>query len=44
MKSIYALLNKTKVADFRLKNNDFSKSKEVCHVIHIFFGSPLVKI
>ena len=43
MQSISVFLDITKFADFRLKNTDFSRSQEVCHVIHIFFGSSLGK-
>ena len=32
-----------KFADFRRKNADVSRTQGVCHVIHIFFGSPLGK-
>ena len=33
-----------KLADFRWKNTDVSKTQEVCHVFHIFFGSSLGKV
>ena len=33
----------TKIADFWLKNADFSRTQGVCHMIYIFFGSSLGK-
>ena len=32
------------IDDFRLKNADVSRIQEVCHVIHVFFGSSLGKV
>ena len=37
MKYVFVFLDITKVADFLLKNADFSRNRGVCHVIHIFF-------
>ena len=44
MQSIYKFLNTTKVADFRWRNVDDSRTQEVCHVIYKFFGSSLGKL
>ena len=44
MRSITVFLDTVKLADFRLKNADVSRTQRVCHVIHIFFGSPLAKV
>ena len=44
MQSISVFLDIVKFADFQRKNVDVSKTQGVCHVIHIFFGSSLVKI
>ena len=44
MQSISVSLDKTKVADFRLKNADISRTQVVFHVIYIFFGSSLGKV
>ena len=44
MQSISVFLDITKFADFRGKNADVSRSPGLCHVIHIFFGSPLGKV
>ena len=41
MQSISVFLDITKVADFRLKNADVSRTQGVCHVIYIFSGSYL---
>ena len=43
MQSISVFLDITKFADFWWKNADVSRS-QVCHVIHIFFGSSLGKV
>ena len=32
------------IADFRWSKADFSRTQEVCHVIHTFFGSSLGKV
>ena len=39
--SISVFLDIAKVADFRWKNADISRTQGECHVIHIFFGSSL---
>ena len=44
MQSISAFLDIAKIADFRLKNADFSRTQWVCHMIYIFFGSSLGKV
>ena len=44
MQSISVFLDITKVADFRWKNADDSRTQGVCHVIYIFFGSSLGKV
>ena len=44
MESISVFLDVTKVADFRLKNADVTRTREVCHVIYIFFGFSLGKV
>ena len=33
-----------KIADFRQKNTDVSRTQRWCHVIQIFFGSSLGKV
>ena len=42
MQSIF--LDIKKVADFRLKNANVSRTLEVSHVIYIFFGCSLGKV
>ena len=44
MLSIYVFLDISKFADSRWKNADVSRTQDVCHVIHVFFGSSLVKV
>ena len=44
MQSVSVFLETIKLADFRLKNADFSRSQGVCHVTHLFFGFPLGKV
>ena len=44
MQSIYVFLDVTKVADFRWKNPDFSKTEGVFHVIHTFIWAALSKV
>ena len=44
MVSISVFLDITKVIDFWWQNSDFSRTQEVCHVIHIFFESTLGKV
>ena len=44
MQSIHLFLDVTKFADSRLKIADVIGIQEVCHVIHIFFGSFLGKV
>ena len=44
IQSIYVFLDTEKFADFRRKNADVSRTKGVCHVTHIFFGSSLGKV
>ena len=44
MQSISVFLDITKVADFRSKNADLSRTQGVCHVIYILFGSSLDKV
>ena len=41
---IAVFLDIAKFVDFRWKNADVSRTQGVCHVIHIFFGSPLAKV
>ena len=43
MQTISAFLDIAKFADFRWKNADVSRTQGMCHVIHIFFGFPLVE-
>ena len=43
MQSISAFLDIAKFADFWFKNADISKTQGDRHVIHISFGSPLVR-
>ena len=43
MKFISVFVNIAKFADFWRKNDDVSRTQEVCHVIHIFFGPSLGK-
>ena len=42
MQSISVFFDIAKSTDFRWKNADFSRTRGVCHVIHIFFRSCLV--
>ena len=44
MQSTSVFLDITKFADFQWKNADVSRTYEVYHVIHIFFGSFLGKV
>ena len=44
MQSITVFLDIKKVADFKWKNADISRTQAACHVIHIFFEFPLSKI
>ena len=44
MQSVSVFLDIAKFADFLWKNADFSRIQGVCHVIHIFFGTSLVKV
>ena len=44
MQSISVFLDIAKFADFLWKNADFSRTQGVCLVIHIFFGTSLVKV
>ena len=44
MQSISVFLDMAKLADFWGKNADASKTKGVCHVIHMFFASSLGKL
>ena len=41
MQAIYVFLDITKVADFRRKNADVSRTQGVCYVIYILFRSSL---
>ena len=43
MQSRAVFLDIAKVADFRWKNADVSRTQNVCHVIYFFFGSSLGK-
>ena len=43
MHSISAFSDIAKFVDFQWKNADVSITQGVCQVIHIFFGSSLVK-
>ena len=44
MQSIPVFPDMTKVADFRWKNADVSRTQKVYHVIYLFFGSSLGKV
>ena len=44
MQSISVFLHMAKFVDFRGKKADFCRTKWVCRVIHIFFGSSLGKV
>ena len=44
MQSISVFPDIEKLADFRWKNADISRTEGLCHVIHIVFGSFLGKI
>ena len=44
MQSISVFFDIAKFVDLRRKNADVSRTQVVCHVIHIFFGSFLVKV
>ena len=44
MQSISVFLGIAKFADFRRKIPDVSRTQEVYHVIHIFFGFSLGKV
>ena len=44
MLSVFVFLDIAKFADFRSKNTDVSRTQEVSHMIHIFFGSSLDKV
>ena len=44
MQSISVFLDITKDADFWLKNDDASRTQEVCPAIFIFFESSLGKV
>ena len=44
MWSLSPLLDITKIADFRWKHADVSRTERVCHVIHIFFEFSLGKV
>ena len=44
MESISVFLDIPTLADFWQKNADVSGTQEMCHVIHIIFGSSLGKV
>ena len=44
MQSTSVFLDKTKFANFRLKNADVSRTQGLCPLIHIFFGCSLGKV
>ena len=44
MQSTCVFLDVAKFADFRWKIADVSRTQDMCHVIHIFFGLLLGKI
>ena len=44
MQSLSVFLDIAKFADFWCKNADVSRTQEVRHAIHIFFGSSLGKV
>ena len=44
MYQIAVVLDIAKFVDFQWKNDDFSRTQGVCHMIHIFFGPSLGKI
>ena len=41
MQSVAVFPDILKIADFRWKNADVSRTQGVCHVIYVFFGSSL---
>ena len=43
-KSVSVFLDIAKFADFWWKNADVGRTKGVCHMIHISFGSPFGKV
>ena len=44
MQSIPVFPDILKIADFRLKNADASRTQVVPHVIYVFFGTSLCKV
>ena len=44
MQYISVFLDIAKFADFQWKNDHVSRTQEMSHVIHIFFGSSLGKV
>ena len=44
MQSIFVFPDILKIADFRRKNADVSRTQGVCHVIYVFYGSSLDKV
>ena len=44
MQSISLFTDIAKLANFRRKNADFSRTLGVCHVVYIYFGSSLGKV
>ena len=44
MQSVPVFVDITKIADFRFKNADVSRTQGVCQVIFAFFGSTLRKV
>ena len=44
MQSIPVFPDILKIADFRWKNADVSKTQGACHVIYVFFESSLGKV
>ena len=44
IQSVSVFLDTAKFGGFRWKNADVSKTQGVCHMIHLFFGSPLGKV
>ena len=44
VKSLSVFRDIAKFANFQSKNADVSRFQEVCHVIHVCFGSPLGRV
>ena len=44
MQSVGVFPGILKIADFRWKNADVSRTQGVCHMVYVFFGSSLGKV